>query len=76
MSRFYGVATTKENKSVRVPVESVLKVRAENEAKQYCKENELKLVNLYLLQGSLKQPSTMLKRFTSGKPTPRKRKRK
>lgn len=73
--KFYGVATNEKGLNVRVPVDATLRHQAEDEACDYCVKNGLNYEGVHMVQGTQRQPSTMAKRFTSGKPTPRKRRK-
>jgi hypothetical protein len=58
---FYGVATTKEGKAVRIANLPETRLEADRAAREHCAKNDLTFEYVRPVQTTLKQPSTMQK---------------
>jgi len=73
MSKFYAITSNDQGQQKVLTLNSEIRSFAEIEANTIAKENGTQVIALHKVPNSNKQPSTMLKKFTSGDPTPRKR---
>ncbi|WP_010497759.1 hypothetical protein [Paenibacillus elgii] len=71
MNTYYGLALTQEGKSVIIENLANDYLTAYKDAEQQAAKEGLYFEGLRIIKGTQKGGSTMQKRFTSGEPTPR-----